>query len=111
VAFGFSQKAAAAMIYNMLDYEIEGAIAAVKDQMRKGKAKNPKAMLKTALKERWSTNANPSTSEEIIQPIQKIDQNETTKNLSKSEEVVQKPQKTARNRSTFLKIFDGLFNR
>lgn len=51
--FGFSNR----LIINMIDYlsdkEIEDSIRSVKNQMGRGVVLNPKAMLRTALKEKW----------------------------------------------------------
>jgi plasmid replication initiation protein len=51
--FGFSNR----LIINMIDYlsdkEIEDSIISVKNQMGRGVVLNPKAMLRTALKEKW----------------------------------------------------------
>lgn len=51
--FGFSNR----LIINMIDYlsdkEIEDSIRSVKNQMERGVVLNPKAMLRTALKEKW----------------------------------------------------------
>jgi plasmid replication initiation protein len=59
--FGYS----ASQAMDMLDYvdnlDAENAIKAVKSQIKKGNAKNPKAMIKTALKEKWSNDEGDSS--------------------------------------------------
>jgi plasmid replication initiation protein len=52
--FGYSASQAADMLDHADNLDAENAIKAVKNQMKKGNAKNPKAMIKTALKEKWS---------------------------------------------------------
>jgi hypothetical protein len=93
MAYGFNGKTADRLLSGLQSHEIENAIAAVKNQIAKGKVKNPKAMLRTALKEKWNTD--------------KIDCEKPRKSKKASEE----PQKIIRNRSTFMKIFDSIFKR
>jgi hypothetical protein len=50
---GFSIKASTSLINNSSDKVLENAIAAVKERVALGKCKNPQAMLRTALKEKW----------------------------------------------------------
>jgi hypothetical protein len=42
------------MIDDLSDKEIEDSIKSVKNQMARGVVLNPKAMLRTALKEKWN---------------------------------------------------------
>jgi plasmid replication initiation protein len=89
--FGYSSKQAT----NLLDYtdieDAENAIKAVKSQIKKGKVKNPKAMIRTALKEKWLDNEKLKTTTEI-----------------KEEEKIQK---SIPRRASFMKIFEYLFRR
>ena len=41
------------MIYDISDFDIEQAIFSVNSQVKNGNVKNPKAMIRTALKEKW----------------------------------------------------------
>jgi plasmid replication initiation protein len=91
--FGFSKKSATSMIGDLFDSDIENAIAAVKNQIAKGNVKNPKAMLRIALKEKWS--------------MEKIDYGK----LGKSKKLNEEPPKIPQNKSTFMKVFDSLFKR
>jgi plasmid replication initiation protein len=51
--FGFSNRLITNMIDDLSDKEIEDAIIAVKNQVERGGVLNPKAMLRTAFKEKW----------------------------------------------------------
>lgn len=51
--FGFSKKLTLNMIADLSDIEIEDAIRSVKNQIERGEVLNTKAMLRTALKEKW----------------------------------------------------------
>lgn len=51
--FGFSKKIIINMISELSDIEIEDAIRSVKNQIERGSVLNTKAMLRTALKEKW----------------------------------------------------------
>jgi plasmid replication initiation protein len=51
--FGFSKKAILKMIADLSDIEIEDAVRSVKNQVERGTVLNTKAMLRTALKEKW----------------------------------------------------------
>lgn len=51
--FGFTTNKAILMIDHLSDDEAEQALKAVRNQMEKGQAKIPKAMLRTAFKEKW----------------------------------------------------------
>lgn len=51
--FGFSKKVILKMITDLSDIEIEDAVRSVKNQVERGKVLNTKAMLRTALKEKW----------------------------------------------------------
>jgi plasmid replication initiation protein len=51
--FGFSNRLIISMIDDLSDKEIEDSIRSVKNQMERGVVLNPKAMLRTALKEKW----------------------------------------------------------
>jgi plasmid replication initiation protein len=88
--FGFSPDEAKSMLDYTDDTIAENAIKAVKNQIKKGNAKNPKAMIKTAIKEKWHDNEN-----------EKIE-------IKKEVEKVQKPIK---QRTGFMKIFEYLFRK
>jgi len=51
--FGFSKKVILKMIADLSDIEIEDAVRSVKNQVERGTVLNTKAMLRTALKEKW----------------------------------------------------------
>lgn len=51
--FGFSNKVIMKMISDLSDIEIEDAVRSVKNQVERGTVLNTKAMLRTALKEKW----------------------------------------------------------
>ncbi len=59
--FGHSTSQAIDMLDNVNNYEAENAINAVKNQVKKGNAKNPKGMIKTAIKEKWKDKENSKT--------------------------------------------------
>lgn len=96
IEFGFDQKEAQTVIGDAELIHVEEAIKAVKKQVEKGNAKNPKAMLRTAIKEKW-TSAQDNTSRKA---------GKTTKNTA----AVQPPTKK-RHRSGFSKLFSVFFRR
>lgn len=51
--FGFSKKVILKIIAELSDIEIEDAVRCVKNQVERGTVLNTKAMLRTALKEKW----------------------------------------------------------
>jgi plasmid replication initiation protein len=51
--FGFSKKSILKIIADLSDIEIEDSVRSVKNQVERGTVLNPKAMLRTALKEKW----------------------------------------------------------
>jgi ACT domain-containing protein len=51
--YGFSRNTIVKMISDISDFDIEQAIFSVNAQIQNGNVKNPKAMLRTALKEKW----------------------------------------------------------
>lgn len=55
-AFGFSRNTVLKMIDGMYDFDIEQAVKSVENQMKNNIVRNPKAMLRTALKDRWKPN-------------------------------------------------------
>ncbi len=61
--FGFSASQAADMLDRTNHSDVENAIKAVKNQIKKGNAKNPKAMIKIALKEKWHDTDNENNGE------------------------------------------------
>ena len=69
--FGFNQKE----VKNVLEYaeptHISNAIQAVKKQVKKGNAQKPKAMLKTAIKEKWEDTEPKKTNKNSTQKKQK----------------------------------------
>jgi len=105
--FGYSASQAS----KMLDYtnysETENAIKAVKNQIKKGNAKSPKAMIRTALKEKWRDNEVDSKSAkngELMAANEKI---KTKKVIEK----ITKTKKPVMRKISFMKIFEYLFNR
>lgn len=52
--YGFRRTSVNRMLSGLEDHQIENALLAVKEQIQNGRCKTPKAMLKTALKERWT---------------------------------------------------------
>lgn len=55
-SFGFSRNTVLKMIDGMCDFDIEQAVKAVENQMKNSIVRNPKAMLRTALKDQWKPN-------------------------------------------------------
>ncbi len=53
VEYGFSRPAAKRFLEQNTEEEIENALKAVDIQVSKGQVKNTKAMLKTAIQEKW----------------------------------------------------------
>jgi hypothetical protein len=51
--YGFSRNTIMKIISDISDFEIEQAILSVNAQVQNGNVKNAKAMLRTALKEKW----------------------------------------------------------
>jgi plasmid replication initiation protein len=51
--FGFSINTIYKIICDLSDFDIEQAVCSVELQVKNGNVKNPKAMLRTALKEKW----------------------------------------------------------
>jgi plasmid replication initiation protein len=51
--YGFSRNTIIKMISEISDFDIEQAILSVNSQVKNGNVKNPKAMIRTALKEKW----------------------------------------------------------
>jgi plasmid replication initiation protein len=51
--FGFSRNTIYKIISDISDFDIEQSVRSVELQMQNGNVKNPKAMLRTALKEKW----------------------------------------------------------
>jgi len=88
--FGFSSKEA----ISILDYTdtsvAANAINAVKSQIKKGNVKNPKAMIKTALKEKWHDDKKIET---------------------KIKKEVKKIPNPIKRRTGFMKIFEYLFRK
>ena len=54
--FGFTVKDVVVMLEPLTNDEATDAITAVEEQLRKGKTKNAKALIRTALKEKWKRN-------------------------------------------------------
>ena len=94
--FGFQFEQAKEML-EYTDYsDAENAIKAVKTQIKKGNAKNPKAMIKTALKEKWH------------------DQNTVDNKKSKPSKTNKESieiEKSIPRKTSFMKIFEYLFKR
>jgi plasmid replication initiation protein len=91
--FGFSASQAANMLDSTDNSDAENAIKAVKNQIKKGNVKNPKAIIKTALKEKWHDDSNDSKSKKNkIKEIEKIE-------------------KSTLRKTGFMKIFEYLFRR
>lgn len=55
-SFGFSRNTVLKMIDGMCEFDIDQAIKVVENQMKSGIVRNPKALLRTSLKERWKPN-------------------------------------------------------
>lgn len=55
-AFGFSRITVFKMIQDMCDFDIDQAIKAVENNMANNIVRNPKAMLRTALEDKWKPN-------------------------------------------------------
>jgi len=95
--FGYSASQASKML-DYTDYsEAENAIKAVKNQIKKGNAKKPKAMIRTALKEKW-----------------KDDQNLVDNKENKPENIIQdhiKIEKPISRRNGFMKVLEYLFKK
>ena len=54
------------MIFDISDFDIEQAVRSVEIQIQHGNVRNPKAMLRTALKEKWKPDVfNPKKSYKI----------------------------------------------
>jgi len=51
--YGFSRNTIIKMISDISDFDIEQAIFSVNSQVKNGNVRNPKAMIRTALKEKW----------------------------------------------------------
>jgi hypothetical protein len=51
--YGFSRNTIIKIISDRSDFDIEQSILSVNYQIQNGNVKNPKAMLRTALKEKW----------------------------------------------------------
>ena len=51
--YGFSKNTIIKIISDISDFDIEQAIFSVNAQVKNGNVKNPKAMIRTALKEKW----------------------------------------------------------
>lgn len=56
-SFGFSLKDTMNMVKYISDYEAKEAIIAAEEQINKGNIRNKKALIRTALKEKWKKNA------------------------------------------------------
>jgi plasmid replication initiation protein len=84
--FGYSATQATDMLDHIDNSEAENAIKAVKNQVKKGNAKNPKAMIKTALKEKWQDDSN-------------------------QEKIKTKTQKPASRKTSFMKVLEYLFKK
>lgn len=54
--YGFSKNSANLISKGLTDYEVKEALKTVDLQIKNGKVRNTKAMLRTALKEKWKTN-------------------------------------------------------
>jgi plasmid replication initiation protein len=87
--FGYSASQAMDMLDHADNLDAENAIKAVKNQMKKGNAKNPKAMIKTALKEKWN-----------------IDEGDSGKKKNKT-----KIEKSTSRKTGFMKIFEYFFTK
>jgi len=94
--FGFSYENAKSMI-SFTDYsDVENAIKAVRNQIKNGNAKKPKAMIRTALKEKWKDNS--------------VEENKKNKQKKIIEES-NKAEKSVSRKTGFMKIFEYLFRR
>jgi len=105
--FGYSASQAS----NMLDYtdysDAENAIKAVKNQIKKGNVKNPKAMIRTALKEKWRDNevdSKVAKNGELMVVSEKIETTKTTEEIIKTEKPISR-------KAGFMKIFEYFLKR
>ena len=94
IEFGFNSKEAQTVIGNAELIHVEEAIKAVKKQVEKGNAKNPKAMLRTAIKEKWTNQERNK---------QQNDKTKATKNTADQSHPKE------RRRSGFSKLFSVFF--
>ena len=69
--FGFNRKEAKTVLENAEPTHISNAIQAVKKQTKKGNAQAPKAMIKTAIKEKWEDKESKKTKKNSTQKKQK----------------------------------------
>jgi len=88
--FGYSALQAMDMLDFVDNSDAEKAINAVKSQIKKGNVKNPKAMIKTALKEKWHDDKKIET---------------------KIKKEVKKVPNPIKRRTGFMKIFEYLFRK
>jgi plasmid replication initiation protein len=91
IDFGFSKKIAFHVTQDLSEDEIGNAISAIKEQIKRGKVKNPQAMLKTALKGKWKTN--------------------NTKPPKNEKNAISEESKTTGTKISFKRIFDYFFRR
>ena len=90
--FGYSASQALDILDNTDSSDTENAIKAVNNQIKKENVKNPKAMIKTAMKEKWH--------DQNVVDNKKI---ECKKNI--------KSEKPIRKKTSFMKVFEYIFKR
>lgn len=76
--FGFSLSDISKMLSNITDNETTEAIAAVEEQISKGKARNKKALIRTALKMKWKKNIEPESISEKKSGVREENEISTT---------------------------------
>jgi plasmid replication initiation protein len=95
--FGYSEMQAANMLTGVDSSDAKNAIEAVEDQIKKGNVKSSKAMIKTALKEKWRVDNSKKKSKE------KAASGKTAK--------IEKTAPTVPRKTGFMKIFQYLFEK
>lgn len=76
--FGFSLSDISKMLSNITDNETTDAIAAVEEQISKGKTRNKKALIRTALKMKWKKNIEPESISEKKSGVREENEISTT---------------------------------
>lgn len=76
--FGFSLSDISKMLSNITDNETTEAIAAVEEQISKGKIRNKKALIRTALKMKWKKNIEPESISEKKSRVREENEMSTT---------------------------------
>ena len=85
VGFGFSEAQALSILDHTDIADAENAINAVKAQIEKGNAKNPKAMIRKALKEKWNNKTYKKTKKQHY--VYDTKKEEDLENLKRTEQL------------------------